>query len=133
METSTNKTLILLLNNVKSLPLVITLLLLFPLTSCTNQAQIYRIRDITRNQQLLIRNQALSQSTYGLMVMSRGYIDGEARVTLLLDGQVRKTKVVSGNVRFQWRKHWNDNRAIVRYQPRGVTEGELRFNVTFMD
>lgn len=114
-------------------PVLITVLLLFSLAGCTTQAKIYRVRDITRNQQLLLRNQALARSTYGLLIMTRGYIDGEARVALLLDGEVRKTRVVSGNVKFQWRENWQENRAIIRYQPSGVTEGDLRFSVTFMD
>lgn len=65
--------------------------------------------------------------------MTQGYIDGEARVALLLDGEARKTRVVSGNVRFQWRENWHENHAIIQYQPSGVTEGDLRFSVTFMD
>lgn len=75
----------------------------------------------------------MARSTYGLLIMSRGYIDGEARVALLLDGEVRKTKVISGNVKFQWRENWHQNRAIIRYQPSRVTDGDLRFSVTFMD
>lgn len=114
-------------------PILITILLLFSLAGCTTPTKIYRVGDITRNQQLLLRNQALARSTYGLLIMTRGYIDGEARVALLLDGEVRKTRVVSGNVKFQWRENWQENRAIIQYQPSGVTEGDLRFSVTFMD
>jgi hypothetical protein len=65
--------------------------------------------------------------------MGKGYVDGEARIALVLEGKVYKTRVVSGNVKFQWRENWRDDRAILRYQPLSVTEGNLRFSVTFMD
>mgnify|MGYP006426690749 CR=1 FL=1 len=112
---------------------MIPLLLFSSLSSCTTNTQLYQLSNPTENQQLLLRKKIISKPTSGLLIMGKGYIDGEARITLLLDGEVYKTKIVSGNVRFQWRENWRGNRAILRYQPARVTEGNLRFSVTFMD
>ncbi len=113
--------------------LTISLFLLLSLSSCTTRTQLHQLSDPTENQQLLLRKRLVSKPTYGLLVMGKGYIDGEARITLVLDGKVYKTKVVSKNVKFQWRENWRDHHAIIRYQPRSVTDGNLKFSVTFMD
>lgn len=112
---------------------IIPFLFLFYLSSCTTNTQLYRLSDPTENQQLLLRKRFVSQPNYGLLVMGKGYLEGEAKITLLLDGEVYQTKVVSGNVKFQWREKWGDHRAVIRYQPANVTEGNLRFSVTFLD
>ncbi|AFZ51844.1 hypothetical protein [Dactylococcopsis salina] len=112
---------------------IISLFFLFSLSSCTTNTQLYQLSNPTENQQLLLRKKIVSQPTSGLLIMGKGYIDGEARITLLRNGEVYKTKIVSGNVRFQWRENWRDHRAMLRYQPARVREGNLRFSVTFMD
>jgi hypothetical protein len=115
------------------LKLAISLFLILSLASCTTRTQLHQLSDLSDNQQLLLRKRLVRQPTYGLLVLGKGYINGEARISLLLDGKVYQTKVVSGNVKFQWRENWRDSRAILRYQPRSVTDGNLRFSVTFMD
>lgn len=123
----------LLINMVSFFRKIIPLLLLFSLSSCTTETQLYQLSDPTETQQLLLRKRFVSKPNYGLLIMGKGYIRGEARITLLSDDQVYKTRIVSGNVQFQWREHWRDYRAILRYQPSDVTEGNLRFSVTFLD
>ena len=114
--------------------LMISLFLLFLLSSCsTQQTQLYQISDLAETQQLLLRKKTFSRSTYGLLIMGKGKIDGRARIALLLDGNVYKTEMISGRVRFQWQEKWRDSHAIIRYQPLNVTEGNLRFSVTFLD
>ncbi len=117
----------------KCLKLTISLFLFLSLSSCTTRTQLHELSDPTENQQLLLRKRFVSKPTYGLLIMGKGYIEGEARIALVLEGKVYKTKVVSGNVKFQWRENWRNHRAILRYQPFSVTEGNLRFSVTFMD
>jgi len=75
----------------------------------------------------------MAQPSYGLLIMGKGYLNGQARIALLLDGKVYQTETLSGNVKFQWRKQWQNNRAIIRYQPLSVTDGNLKFSVTFLD
>lgn len=113
--------------------LILPCCLLLSLSSCTTNTRLYRLSDPTENQQLLLRKRFVSKPTYGLLIMGKGYIDGEARIALLLEGKVYRTRVISGRVKFQWRENWRDHRAILRYQPVSVTEGNLKFSVTFMD
>jgi len=118
---------------VKVFNLVLATVLLFSLSSCRSQTQLYRLKDVTENQQLLLRKKSIAKPSYGLLIMGQGYLEGQARIALLRGGNVYQTEVVSGNVKFQWREQWQDHEAIIRYQPRSVTEGNLRFSVTFLD
>lgn len=113
--------------------LILSLFLLLSLSSCTTKTQLHQLSDPTESQQLLLRKRLVNKPTYGLLILGKGYIDGEARIALVLDGKVYKSRVISGNVKFQWRENWRDHRAILRYEPLSVTEGTLRFSVTFMD
>jgi cell division protein FtsL len=118
---------------VKSLKLIIVLFFLLSLTSCTTKTQLYQLSNLDEEQQLLIQKKSLSKSNYGLLILGKGELDGEARIALLSNSQVHKVKIISGNVKFQWREKWQDNRAIIRYQPVSVTEGNLRVSVTFIE
>ncbi|MDR9402103.1 MAG: hypothetical protein RI580_01565 [Halothece sp. Uz-M2-17] len=111
----------------------ISLFLVLSLSSCTTRTQLHQLSNLSENQQLLLRKRLVGKPTYGLLIMGKGYINGEARIALVLDGKVYQTKVISGKVQFQWRENWRDHRAIVRYQPVSVSDGNLRFSVTFMD
>jgi len=113
--------------------LIISLFFLLSLSSCTTRTQLHQLSNPTENQQFLLRKRFVGKPTSGLLIMGKGYVDGEARIALVLEGKVYKTRVVSGNVKFQWRENWRDDRAILRYQPLSVTEGNFRFSVTFMD
>jgi hypothetical protein len=113
---------------------IILLSFLFIFSGCrTQKTQLHQLSDLRENQQLLLRNKTLSKSTYGLLILGKGEIDGRARIALLLDGRVYKTEIISGKVQFQWREKWRNPHAIIRYQPLNVTEGNLRFSVTFLD
>ncbi|MFB6275493.1 MAG: hypothetical protein ABEI32_05020 [Halothece sp.] len=117
----------------KIFKLVLATFLLLSLSSCRSQTQLYRLNDVTENQQILLRKKSIAKPSYGLLIMAQGYLEGQARIALLRNGNVYQTEVISGNVKFQWREKWQDHRAIIRYQPSSVTDGNLRVSVTFLD
>ncbi len=62
---------------------------------------------------------------------ARGKIDGEAEITLILNGQPYKTERVNGPVKFSWRVDWYSTEAVVRYTPLTAKKGTITLRYHF--
>jgi len=63
----------------------------------------------------------------------RGYgkIDGEAQLSLMLDGKPYKTEMIKGTVNFKWGGDWYADSMELRYEPQIVNSGKITIEYSF--
>lgn len=73
-----------------------------------------------------------THSTYGINIKGSGDIDGQATISLLLNGAPYKVARVSGKVDFEWGGDWYAETAEIRYEPVNVRSGEVIVHYRFL-
>jgi hypothetical protein len=90
-----------------------------------------QIADAGKPEQLKLLPKHPADRITSLHVEGRGRIDGEAEITLLLNGQPYKTERMNGAVDFTWRMDWYATEAVVNYTPLTATGGSLKLRYHF--
>jgi hypothetical protein len=60
-----------------------------------------------------------------------GSVDGDAEISLMLNGEPYKPKRLHGRVLFTWRGDWYSQEAIVRYTPKSAKTGSIQLFYRF--
>ena len=81
--------------------------------------------------ELTLRAPGAPKRVYALDVQGSGRIDGEAEVTLILNGQPYKVAHLSGVVHFEWGGDWYSPEAVVRYRPLSAKAGVIKLRYRF--
>lgn len=84
-----------------------------------------RVHDVCQAETLVLGQETGDLHTYGISIHGSGYIDGDATISLLLNGQPYKVEKLSGRFNFEWRAEWYAETASVRYEPAGVRSGKV--------
>ena len=90
-----------------------------------------RITDSSKPAELKLQPQHKVTQVTALHVEARGKLDGEAEITLLLNGQPYRTERVNGPVKFSWRVDWYSTEAVVRYTPLTAKKGTITLRYNF--
>src|SRR5262245_61784172 len=96
------------------------LVLLFLGPSCTKYPHEVRLADVQRPQVIMLKKEPNA-----IGIRGRGNLDGEAHVSLMLNGNPYKTERLNGKVSFSWGGDWYSDTAEIRYEPINVKSGEL--------
>lgn len=98
---------------------------------CGGFDQELAVGDATSPNRFVLTKPAGRGPVHSLTVSGTGRIEGEATISLLLNGQPYKTEKLSGPVSFRWEGDWYADTAEVRYEPRSVQSGRLVLRYKF--
>jgi hypothetical protein len=87
--------------------------------------------DVRQAEILVLGEETGNPSTYAISIRGSGQIDGEATVSLLLNGRPNKVEKLRRMVDFQWGGDWYSETAKVQYEPSGVRSGKVVLHYNF--
>ena len=80
---------------------------------------------------ITLKNSNNQKHVYGIDIRGLGNIDGDATITLILNGKPYKTEKLRGGVSFKWGGDWYSDTAEIQYTPGYVNSGELVIEYKF--
>lgn len=92
-----------------------------------------RIPDVTASTEVTLHGKSLQRRIYSLDVVGFGNIDGDAEISLVLNGEPYKGVKLHGRVRFVLDGDWHSPTAVVRYTAVSVKGGSLILRYRFND
>ena len=101
------------------------LVLLFLGPSCTKYPHEVKLADVQTPQAIVLKKEPNAGIVHGIDVRGHGHLDGEAHVSLMLNGNPYKTERLNAKVSFSWSGDWYSDIAEIRYEPINVKSGEL--------
>jgi hypothetical protein len=90
-----------------------------------------KVVDVQKEEVVILKNSHSTNHVYGISIRGTGNIDGEASISLILNGEPYKTEMLKGKVRFDWGGDWYSDTAEIRYKPNNVNSGELLIEYKF--
>jgi hypothetical protein len=110
---------------------IIAMAFLLQLTACTNHDQSASIADVRKEELVVLRHTKNTGHVYSISIRGIGNIDGEANISLVLNGEPYKTEKLKGKVNFDWGGDWYSDTAEIRYLPINVNSGEIVIEYKF--
>lgn len=102
-----------------------------PLSSYLKPGATVLIADPTRSIDLKLRAPENADAIYSIRVVGTGRIEGDAEVSLMLNGRPYKTEHLRGPIVFTWGGDWYASEATVRYTPTSVKSGSVKLRYRF--
>ncbi len=103
------------------------------LSGCGGRAQSVDVTDVTKAETLTISKKPGQGGVYAISIRARGKIDGEAEISLLLNGAPYRTERIAGDVALEWGGDYYADDAEIAYTPINVRGGHLRLLYRFKD
>ena len=103
------------------------------LFGCLASSQKTRFATVTQPGVITLNKRPSQKHIYAISISCSGRIDGQARLSLMLNGKPYKTEEISGKVNFFWGGDWYSDSVEIRYEPVNVSSGELIFSYKFAD
>lgn len=91
------------------------------------------ITDLRKPQIITIHKKPDQGNIYSLSIRCTGKLNGEARISRVLDGKPYNTNKLSGDVNFSWGGDWYANSVEIKYEPLQVNSGKLIIEYKFHD
>jgi hypothetical protein len=101
------------------------LVLLFFGPSCAKYPHEVKLADVQTPQVIVLKKEPNAGNIHGIGIRGRRNLDGEAHVSLMLNGNPYKTERLNAKVSFSWIGDWYSETADIRYEPINVKSGEL--------
>lgn len=95
--------------------------------------QTYKVSDVTEPETIIVHKKKTQGNVHGITILGKGNLEGEATISLILNGAPYKKEYLSGNVDFKWGGDWYSDSAEIRYTPIEVTSGSLKLKCQFAD
>jgi hypothetical protein len=90
------------------------------------------VSDVHQRETLVLGSKVGNPYTYGITIRGSGNIDGEAIISLMLNGEPYKVAKLSSKFDFEWGGDWYSETAEVRYEPRNVRSGRVTLRYRFL-
>jgi hypothetical protein len=103
------------------------------LAGCSIGTRSYEVTDVTKAEVITMKKKPEQDPVYSLSVVGYGRIDGNAEISLILNGSPYKTEKLSGRIYFRWGGDWYADQAEIRYTPGTVAGGSLNLKYKFND
>lgn len=100
-------------------------------TSCTQYSREAQIADVRKEEVIVLRSDPDRGPVHGISIRGRGSLEGEAQISLMLNGAPYKTEKLIGKVNFSWGGDWYSDTAEIRYEPIRVKSGQLVIEYEF--
>ena len=101
------------------------------LAACVNYSRSVKVADVRKEEVIVLKHVYDSGHVYSIRIRGSGNIDGEATISLILNGEQYKTEKLHGAVSFKWGGDWYSDTAEIRYKPSSVNFGELLIEYQF--
>ncbi len=88
---------------------------------------------VTKAETIVLKKASGQGPVHSLSVIGSGVLQGDAEISLILNGCSYKTEKLSGKVDFRWRGDWYSDQAEIRYTPTSVNGGSLKLKYEFSD
>jgi len=111
--------------------LITSIALVAFISGCTIGSSTHEFADVTKAEAIVLRKKPEQGLVYSLSISGHGKIDGNAEISLILNGAPYKTEKLTGKIDFRWGGDWYYNQAEIRYNPGLVTGGNLRLKYKF--
>ena len=116
----------------KTLSAIVTVVILSLGSACTSNDHSVRVTDVRKHEVITLQDLQNQHHVYGIEIRGTGKIDGDATVTLMLNGKPYKFEKLNGPVSFKWGGDWYSNTAEIRYVPNKVNSGEIVVEYKFL-
>lgn len=113
--------------------IVVLSLLLLVCASCGRYDQKIVIKDVTKAQTIEVHKKPGQGHIYSMGIRVSGQIDGNAKVTLVLDGAPYKVANMEDKSNFSWGGDWYADSIELHYEPNNVRSGKLTIEYYFSD
>jgi hypothetical protein len=113
--------------------LIASLALIAVISGCSIGSRTHDLDDVTKTEVIVLKKKPGQGPVYSLSVVGHGNINGNAEISLVLNGGPYKTEKLSGKVDFRWGGDWYSDQAEIRYIPGTVAGGSLSLKYKFND
>jgi hypothetical protein len=117
----------------KMVKVVICLGLIALVSGCGAGTRTVDVTDVTMSETIILKKDPGQGIIHSLSVKGEGKIEGNAEISLILNGGPYKTEHLFGAVDFRWGGDWYSDQAEIRYRPMSPTGGSLRLKYKFND
>jgi hypothetical protein len=93
----------------------------------------HNLADVTKPETIILKKKAEQGAIYSNSIIISGEINGNAEISLILNGAPYKTEKLSGKVEIHWGGDWYADEVEIRYTPTLVTGGSLKLRYDFND
>lgn len=83
--------------------------------SCTKYDQQTEITNLKEPQTIILHKKAYQKEIVSMALRCYGIIDGEAQLSLMLNGKRYKTETMKGNINIKWGGDWYSDSMELRY------------------
>ncbi len=111
----------------------IALVLVILLCGCSRLPQKTTFTAISEPATIALKARPGQKLIHAIHIRCSGTIDGQAQISLILNGKPYKTEDISGKVSFTWGGDWYSDSAEIQYKPEKVGSGVLNFRYSFKD
>lgn len=96
------------------------------LFGCSNEV---RIKSVAFSETVTLKSKEKNPTRIWLAF--NGRIEGEAKITLMLDGNPYRSENLNGDIDFVWENDWYHNEAIIEYEHGNTKSGNLVIRYDF--
>jgi hypothetical protein len=89
------------------------------------------VDDARKAEVLILGAKSGNPYTHGVSIRGSGDIDGEATMSLMLNGEPYKVTKLRGRIDFEWGGDWYAETAEIRYEPVKVRSGKVVLHYRF--
>ena len=106
----------------------------FLMVACgTIHNQQAEIKNIKNKETIILKKLPSQGNVHGIKIKISGYINEEAKISLILNQEEYKTEILKGNFTFDWIGDWYADTAEVIYKPLNVQSGKVTLKYRFLD
>ncbi len=91
------------------------------------------IKNVKNGETIILRKLTSQGNAYGIKIKIFGYINEEAKISLILNQEEYKTEILKGNFTFEWGGDWYADTAEVIYKPINVQSGKVTLKYRFLE
>jgi hypothetical protein len=99
--------------------------------ACTLIDQQTYVKDITKQETIIIKKYRGQGGVHGIKIKISGTIEGESRISLILNEKEYKTNQLKGDFSFTWGGDWYSDSAKIIYQPISAKNGDVLIQYNF--
>ena len=113
--------------------LMTSIALVAVISGCSLGSRTHNLADVTKPEAIVLKKKPGQGPVYSFSVVGHGKINGNAEISLILNGGPYKTEKLSDKVNFRWGGDWYSDQAEIRYAPGTITGGTVRLKYKFND
>ena len=89
------------------------------------------VSDVRQPETIVLDRETGYDNVRWLTVRGAGFLNGEATISLVVDGQPYRVEPLKGEIDFEWGGDWYSETAEIRYEPGEVRSGTVSLHYKF--